>query len=99
MTLAERNKLIKQIFEDECFSILETKGADYMNADAWDQFENLASIIGVSPLQIMYIYMNKHIRAVETAMQNKSLRAESLEDKLKDIANYALLMIAYNRKM
>lgn len=98
MNLSERNKAVKEIFEDECFAILESKGSDYMRADAWDQFEQLAEMLNLTPLQVMYVYMHKHLKAIETAMRDGRLKAECLEDKLKDVANYALMMVAYNRE-
>ena len=98
MNLKERNDAIRKIFEDECAPILETKGADYMDQDAFDQFTRLAEKVCATPDRIMFIYMDKHYQAVTRAMSGGEIKGEPLEEKLKDIVNYALIMLAYYKQ-
>lgn len=97
ITLKERNQAIQDIFDNECMPILNAKGADYMDKDAFDQFTEIAEIVGVTPTQAMFVYMHKHVKALQSAMKNKALQGEALEKKLKDIINYAAMMIVYER--
>ena len=97
MTLEERNQAIKDIFNNECMPILDAKGADYMDKDAFDQFKTVAEITGITPTQAIFVYMHKHIKALQNAMQNRELQGEDLADKLTDIINYAAMMIVLER--
>jgi len=93
MTYSEREKLIKQLLK-ECKKIRKTKGADYSlgDKDANRNFKKVAEVLGISPEMALLVYVQKHLDAVYSFVKNGHLKGEGIEEKIKDIVNYFLIL-------
>lgn len=98
MNLSERNKLIEHIFQTECLPILQSKGHDYCNDDAYDQFMECASDISSTVECVIFTYMSKHWKALQKSIRGKRLSGEPIDEKLKDIINYCAILLVWLRE-
>ena len=80
--------------------LLEVKGGEYAGSeDRLANFKRGAALTGATPLQVLFIYMSKHYDAVATYVRDEAEgtsrpRSESIEGRLHDIINYAILALA-----
>lgn len=89
-----------------CNELLTRKGADYTQGAEGDRgrlknFYESSKRLGISPLQVLATYMNKHQMAIETFIQTGRLESEAIEGRIADLINYLLLlykMIAYEKR-
>jgi hypothetical protein len=93
MNIETRNELFVGLLK-ECSDILNSKGLDYAgDEDANRNFKAVGQALGLTPFQTWAVYFNKHVDAVNNAIksnpENPKRRAESVEESLKDIINYA----------
>lgn len=92
MTLQERNGKCAEFF-GRCMGILDRKGADYEVAgDAMKEITQLAEQLSITPEQVLWVYMYKHLSALLNYLQRGALQTESARERLRDIANYCALM-------
>ena len=71
-------------------STLKTKGHDYTDSDA---LENFKLIRGVDPAEVALIQLSiKLNRLTNLLLRNKTPKNESIDDNIKDLANYAVLL-------
>jgi hypothetical protein len=79
----------------ECFRVLGAKGADYTvgSKDRLANFRTGAEFFGISPEQVLGVYLHKHVAAVfsyiKTGGQSES---EPIEGRITDVINYCLLL-------
>ena len=94
MTHAQREKCIKDnllVME----KIRTTKGKEYANstADANLNFYS-DSEIGVTPIQSLGVFMNKHYRSIRSWMKHGEVFSdESIEGRIYDMINYLLIRL------
>ncbi len=84
-------------FFDKCKEVMKTKGADYtkQSDNKLANFEKAAGRRGMSPLNVIGVYQDKHRDCVDSYIKNGELESsESLEMRFVDEINYDLLMIA-----
>jgi hypothetical protein len=96
MTLTDFEKFQLNVFE-EILAIGATKGVAYASSDAnrLQNFYDVAEETGVTPLQCIWVYMKKHVRAIDTNVRGLGATdTESLQERLKDIICYSTLMMA-----
>lgn len=78
--------------------LLASKGKDYRNGakdDVLENFKTLAEEQGISPEQVLYIYLNKHVRAISKYCRNPEKPAsEPIKLRIADLMNYADLLFA-----
>jgi len=94
MTHAQREKYIKDNLLI-CEKIRTTKGAEYSNstADANLNFHS-DSEIGISPVQSLGVFMNKHYRSIRSWMRHgKVFSEEEIEGRIHDMINYLLILL------
>lgn len=78
-------------------SLLEVKGGEYAGSeDRLANFKRGAELTGVTPLQVLHIYLSKHYDAFSTYVRDQASgtsrpRSESISGRLDDIINYCLL--------
>lgn len=78
-------------------SLLEVKGGEYAGSeDRLANFKRGAELTGVTPLQVLHIYLSKHYDAFSTYVRDTANnverpRSESISGRLDDIINYCLL--------
>ena len=75
-----------------------SKSADYGKAtDTWANFRNSAKL-GVEPWVGAMIRAEDKLVRIESLIQNGSLKNESVEDSLMDLAAYALIALVLRRE-
>lgn len=85
--------------------LLVVKGGEYAGSeDRLANFKRGAALSGTTPLQVLFIYLNKHYDAVATFVRDDAAgltrpRSESIEGRLDDLMNYCLLAKALVREM
>lgn len=90
------NTLVKGTYEESA-RLLLVKGGEYAGSDdRLANFKRGAALTGVTPLQCLFIYMSKHYDAVATFVRDEAAgvkreRSESIEGRLDDLLNYAIL--------
>lgn len=84
-----------------CDLLLATKGRDYTqgasdNADydigRLKNFYRNAERLGLRPMQVLAVYLNKHLDAIETFFKSGQLESEPIEGRIQDAINYLLLL-------
>lgn len=95
MTKKHFNQFVKQ-FHREQEKLLLTKGHDYTmgNDDRLLNFKEVASLTGMTPLQVWSVYWLKHIFAICTYVKYGKVSSEGIESRFLDEANYNLLGLA-----
>jgi len=93
MTHKKREKIIKKILQ-ECQHIRNTKGIDYAwgTKDANYNFKRVAQELKLTPEQVCMVYLKKHMDTIYLAIRGEKLKGEALEEKIKDIINYLLIL-------
>ena len=87
-----------QEFFGECLSLLQGKSKDYSAVDdAFANFRMAAEITGMSMEQVIFIYLLKHLSAVENHLRGVQLGEEDLVSKMKDICNYFAIWATLKR--
>jgi len=85
-------------------NLLLVKGGEYAGSeDRLANFKRGASLTGVKPLTVLFIYLAKHYDAVSTYVRDMQTgctrpRSESIEGRLDDLINYCLLAKAIIRE-
>lgn len=74
-------------------SILKTKGADYTRheEDRLSNFKRSAAAVGIDPLAVWAIFINKHIDAVMAYVKTGKTESEAIQGRMDDIINYVYL--------
>lgn len=92
MNIEERNAKLNEFF-DECKTILISKGKDYNPTGiAFDDLNEVAKDIGRGPIQVLWVYISKHISAVRTFVRKGDVASEPIRSRLIDIANYCSML-------
>jgi hypothetical protein len=77
--------------------LLVSKGGEYAGSeDRLANFKRGAALVGVTPLQCLFVYMSKHYDAVATFVRDEAAgttrpRSEPIEGRLDDLINYCIL--------
>jgi hypothetical protein len=88
---------VETIFE-EMIDLVNQKASDYADdADPFSNFENTATLTGLSVPQVFHVMISIKTERLRQLMSGKAPNFESLEDTLKDLANYSALWIAWDR--
>ena len=90
------NKFCEEQHSAEFF-LLGTKGAEYTQDSQYVlfNFKQNAGGLGIDPLTVWAVYMNKHIAAIKSYVKNKKVKStESIESRFTDARNYLLLGLA-----
>jgi len=96
---------IPHIFNDQdfracieaCDKLLTVKGHDYTQGAKGDEgrlknFYTSAEALGLTPLQVLGVYMKKHLDAVFTYIGKGKVESEPIEGRIHDAVNYLLLL-------
>lgn len=103
MTKKKFNKFLKQ-FHSSQEKLLISKGHDYTQGsdDRFLNFKEVASLTGMTPLQVWAVYWMKHVFAICTYVKFGEVKSEGIEGRFLDEANYnvlgAALLSEYNKK-
>jgi len=93
MTTEEFLLLSAEYFAD-CHAELTRKAKDYQSGfpDALDGVFEEARQLGVRPTFLILVHINKHMHAVRRFVIEGNLDSETIWSRLKDIANYCIIM-------
>ena len=73
----------------EAWGIQITKGVDYAGReDKLANFKKRAAASGISPLQVLSIYMGKHLDSIESFIREGKLESEPIRGRIIDAINY-----------
>lgn len=85
-----------------CDRLLTVKGADYTQGeslspakDAVGRLKNFyrnGERLGLAPMQVLAVYMFKHVDAIETFLLKGKVESEAIEGRIQDAINYMLLL-------
>jgi len=76
-----------------------TKGKEYVsNDDRLDHFKRLALEIGVTPQQVLWVYLKKHLDSIAYYVKHGKLESESLESRIVDARTYLALLLGLERE-
>lgn len=79
--------------------LTEDKNADYTGAgdDPFANFRNIKNCGGATPMQGFLVRMNDKISRVSSFVEKGTLsvKDESVQDTLLDLANYSILMLGF----
>ncbi len=96
MNTQELDVLVKQTFE-EINRLLVVKGGEYAGeGDRLANFKRGAALVGVTPLQTLFIYLSKHYDGVASYVRTEAAgktrpSSEPIEGRLDDLINYCIL--------
>lgn len=92
MKHSDRENLIAKLLE-EATAIREAKGNDYSGKeDANANFKRLAKQLGLTPLQICWVYLSKHHDAIATYVKDGKIKSEPIQSRIIDEINYLLFI-------
>lgn len=84
--------------------LLVVKGGEYAGSeDRLANFKRGAALVGVTPLQVAFIYASKHYDGIASFVRTAAegtprLSSEPIEGRFDDLINYCLLMKALVRE-
>src|SRR5690348_10584469 len=91
MTQDDFQKLTYDVFQ-ECDAIMNAKGPDYSGTeDRLANFKVVAQLVGITPRQVLGVYMAKHYTAIFKWIRGEELSGEPISAKLDDNINYSVL--------
>jgi len=92
MTSTEFNQIVAtaRARQDQ---LLKVKGNDYTRheEDRLSNFKRSGASIGLLPIQVWAIFINKHIDAVMAYVKTGRTESEAIQGRLDDIVNYCYL--------
>lgn len=99
MNNAEFEKVVESTFL-ETRDLLVVKGAEYADhVDRLANFKRGASLTGLTPLQVCFIYASKHYDAIASYVREPNRpSSEPIEGRFNDLINYCLLAKALVRE-
>jgi hypothetical protein len=83
----------KQI--EECRALLTGKGKEYIpdpDKDALGNFKESGADVGVSPMAVLLIFLNKHMRSIKAYVRTGKDGAEPIGGRITDAINYLILL-------
>lgn len=92
-----RKKLVCWYFKYECMPLLDRKGHDYSqgSVDGHKNFKTMAARFkgrGIDAIDVIGIYLFKHIEAIQTYLQDGEVKSEPIEGRIADAVNYLLIL-------
>tara|TARA_R110002020_G_scaffold130699_2_gene292293 strand:- start:1544 stop:1885 length:342 start_codon:yes stop_codon:yes gene_type:complete len=101
MTSKEYKKL-RETFLKETLALSDAKRIEYTEGNHNDNvlwnFENIALNVDLKPMQVLSIYLHKHISSLRNYLKDGREYSEPIEGRISDIINYLLLMVAMLHK-
>lgn len=99
MTQLEFDVVVKGLRE-KLDRIDKTKGIEYSQGqkDRLSNFNRLAEGLGMRPEQVCWVYLVKHLDAIQYAVKTGGVLSESLEDRIVDAIKYLELLYALHQQ-
>ena len=100
MKAKEYKKLRDEIIAD-AFRLSDSKRIEYTEGNHNDNvlwnFENIAKLTKLEPLQVLSVYYQKHNSSINNYLKDGKEYSESIEGRIMDIINYLLLLVCMIR--
>ena len=95
MTTQQRIDFFREEFE-KMMQISATKGVEYANDDhdANNNFKEIAKQMGITPEQVLWVYVKKHLQAVESYLRSGDVLSEPIEGRIHDIILYNFILLS-----
>jgi hypothetical protein len=85
-------KIVEPTFE-AVRALNQNKGRDYSgDADALSNFKRHATSLGLTPEQVLYVYLAKHWDAITSYVKNGQVESEPVDGRIDDAITYLLLL-------
>jgi hypothetical protein len=89
-------EIVDRLFELEK-QIGITKGHEYTQGDRLDNFKRLAQECGITPEQVLWIYLKKHLDSIVYYIREGKLESETLESRIVDARVYLSLLLGLEK--
>ena len=95
MTGSEFQIVLDHVYK-ELQSLTASKGREYANSeDQLDNFKRLAVSLGLSPVQVLLVYLTKHLDSIHSYARNPEHElSEPIEGRIHDAILYLILLKA-----
>lgn len=91
MTHVELMQIIEQMHEEELV-VARTKGKEYTQVDRLDNFKRIAQEIGISPKKVLWVYLKKHLDAINHYIVEEETLSEHIFGRIMDARGYLALL-------
>lgn len=89
---------MREAFISDTFRLSDNKRIEYTEGNQNDNvlwnFDNISNNLGIKPIEVLSVYLSKHISSLFSYFKTKKTYSEPIEERIKDIINYLLLMVA-----
>lgn len=91
MTFQEFDQLLEKMYKEEN-QIRNTKAVEYTQGDRLDNFKRLAVELGISPKQVLWVYLKKHLDSIASYIKSDKVLSEPIEGRIMDARVYLSLL-------
>jgi len=99
---SEEYKILRNTFLKETLKLSDSKRIEYTEGNQDDNvlwnFEHIAESTNLKPLQVLSVYLHKHLSSLKSYFKEGKEYSEPIEGRISDIINYLLLMVAMLQK-
>ncbi len=98
---AKKFQLMREEFLSRSLKLSDDKRIEYTEGHhesnvLWN-FESIGKTLGLSPMQVLSVYLIKHTSSLFNYFKDGREYSESIEGRIMDIINYLLLLVAMIR--
>ena len=91
MTFEQFDQLLKKMYEEEN-KIRDTKAIEYTQGDRLDNFKRIAVELGITPQQVLWVYLKKHMDSIASYIKTGEVLSEPIEGRIMDARVYLSLL-------
>ena len=92
---------MREAFISDTFRLSDNKRIEYTEGNQNDNvlwnFEHIGKTLGLTPMKVLAVYLQKHISSLFNYLRTEKEYAESIEGRIMDIINYLLLLLCMIR--
>lgn len=86
------DELMKKMVDEEICTT-KTKGKEYtLNNDRLDNFKRIGRELGINPKIVLWIYLKKHLDAIQNYIVSEKVLSESIQSRIMDARVYLCLL-------
>lgn len=95
MNSKEREEFSRDFLERYCLDVMKVKGRSYSRGeeDSLSNFKRVADDLGLTPIQVAYTYLSKHMDAVAYWAKTGEESSEGINTNIGDAINYLLILL------
>lgn len=91
MTNQEFDSLLSRMISEEMY-IGKTKGKEYTQGDRLDNFKRIAMELNITPLQVLWVYLKKHLDSIASYIKTEKVHSEPIQGRIMDARVYLSLL-------